>query len=122
MARELGLNPGKLGKISNRRQEPWKAPLPQFIEHLYLKRFGREQPRVVTPAEKWERSAAARKPARNAVATNARGDHLARRAVAKLARKRPSPLQAGRRATWAAGAHSQIPVLGPDETAARARS
>ena len=28
---------------------------------------------------------------------------LARRAVAKLARKRPSPLQAGRRATWAAG-------------------
>ena len=74
MARELGLNAGKLGKISNHRQEPWKAPLPQFIEHLYLKRFGREQPRVVTPAEKWERSAAARKPARNAVATNARGD------------------------------------------------
>ena len=28
---------------------------------------------------------------------------LARRAVAKLARKRPSPLQGGRRATWAAG-------------------
>lgn len=28
---------------------------------------------------------------------------LARRAVAKLARKRPSPLLAGRRATWAAG-------------------
>ena len=28
---------------------------------------------------------------------------LARRAVAKLARKRPSPLTAGRRATWAAG-------------------
>jgi hypothetical protein len=74
MARELGLNPGKLGKISNHQQEPWKAPLPQFIEHLYLKRFGREQPRVVTPAEKWERSAAARKPARNALATNVRGD------------------------------------------------
>jgi len=28
---------------------------------------------------------------------------LARRAVAKLARKRPSPLTGGRRATWAAG-------------------
>jgi Domain of unknown function (DUF6398) len=28
---------------------------------------------------------------------------LARRAVAKLARKRPSPLLSGRRATWAAG-------------------
>jgi len=74
MARELGLNPGKLGKISNHQQEPWKAPLPQFIEHLYLKRFGREQPRVVTPAENWGRSAAARKPPRNALATNARGD------------------------------------------------
>ena len=28
---------------------------------------------------------------------------LARRAVAKLARKRPSPLPGGRRATWTAG-------------------
>jgi hypothetical protein len=28
---------------------------------------------------------------------------LARRALAKLARKRPSPLSGGRRATWAAG-------------------
>jgi hypothetical protein len=53
MARELGLNPGKLGKLGSHRQEPWKAPLPQFIEHLYLTRFGREQPRVVTPAENW---------------------------------------------------------------------
>ncbi len=31
MARELGLNPRKLGKIANYRQEPWKTPLPQFI-------------------------------------------------------------------------------------------
>ena len=44
MARELGLNPGKLGKIANHRQEPWKAPLPQFVEHLYLRIFGRERP------------------------------------------------------------------------------
>ena len=44
MARELGLNPRRLGKIANHRQEPWKAPLPQFIEDLYLKRFGRERP------------------------------------------------------------------------------
>ena len=50
MARELGLNPRKLGKIANHRQEPWKAPLPQFIEHLYLRRFGRERPQTVTPA------------------------------------------------------------------------
>ena len=78
MARELGLNPGKLGKLSNHTQEPWKAPLPQFIEHLYLKRFGREQPRVVAPAENWGRSAAARNPARNALAASARSDQAGR--------------------------------------------
>jgi hypothetical protein len=41
MARELGLNPAKLGKIDNHRQEPWKLPLPQFIEQLYSERFGK---------------------------------------------------------------------------------
>ena len=39
MARELGLNPDKLGKIDNHRQETWKAPLPQFIEDIYFKHF-----------------------------------------------------------------------------------
>jgi hypothetical protein len=47
MARELGMNPKKLGKIDNHKQEPWKAPLPQFIERLYLKRFKREKPEHV---------------------------------------------------------------------------
>lgn len=47
MARELGLNPDKLGKIDNHRQEPWKVPLPQFIEDIYFKRFKREQPETV---------------------------------------------------------------------------
>jgi hypothetical protein len=51
MARELGMNPTKLGSIDNHRQQPWKAPLPQFIEHLYFKRFGREQPEVVVSIE-----------------------------------------------------------------------
>lgn len=49
MAHELGLNPDKLGKIDNHRQEPWKAPLPQFIEHIYFKRFKREEPETVKP-------------------------------------------------------------------------
>jgi len=44
MARELGMNPRKFGKIANEKQEPWKAPLPDFIERIYLKRFGRERP------------------------------------------------------------------------------
>jgi len=46
MARELGMNPTKLGKIDNHKQEPWKLPLPQFIEELYFKRFGRTAPLV----------------------------------------------------------------------------
>lgn len=49
MARELGLNPDKLGKIDNHRQESWKTPLPQFIEHVYFKRFKREEPETVKP-------------------------------------------------------------------------
>jgi hypothetical protein len=44
MARELGMNPTKLGQLDNHRQEPWKVPLPQFIEHLYLTRFGTRRP------------------------------------------------------------------------------
>jgi len=44
MARELGMNPKKFGKIANEKQEPWKAPLPVFIERIYFKRFGRERP------------------------------------------------------------------------------
>ena len=51
MARELGMNPQKLGKIDNHRQEPWKMPLPHFIEHLYEKRFGKTRPDVVVTVE-----------------------------------------------------------------------
>lgn len=51
MARELGMNPKKLGKLNNHDQEPWKAPLPQFIEHLYVKRFGKARPDVVMSVE-----------------------------------------------------------------------
>ena len=49
MARELGLNPDKLGKIDNHRQETWKTPLPQFVEEIYYKRFKREAPEMVKP-------------------------------------------------------------------------
>jgi hypothetical protein len=51
MARELGLNPRKLGKLDNHRQEPWKLPLPAFIEQLYRKRFGKDRPDVVLSLE-----------------------------------------------------------------------
>lgn len=51
MGRELGLNPAKLGKIANHRQEPWKAPLPEYIEYLYVKRFRRPRPERVLSIE-----------------------------------------------------------------------
>ena len=44
MARELGLNPDKLSKIDNHKQEPWKAPLKEFIEDIYLKQFKKPEP------------------------------------------------------------------------------
>jgi hypothetical protein len=51
MARELGMNPKMFGKIANERQEPWKAPLPAFIEDIYLKRFGKDRPDDVKSIE-----------------------------------------------------------------------
>lgn len=51
MARELGLNPRKFGKLGNYRQEPWKTPLPVFIEDLYFKRFGKRRPDEVKSIE-----------------------------------------------------------------------
>ena len=44
MARELGLNPKKLGSMVNHKQEPWKMPLPRYIEHLYRKQLGKDIP------------------------------------------------------------------------------
>jgi hypothetical protein len=61
MARELGMNPKKLGSIDNHDQEPWQEPLPQFIEHLYQKRFGRERPEIVVPIEQHARQLAQKK-------------------------------------------------------------
>ena len=51
MAKELGMNPEKFGKLDNHRQEPWKAPLPIFIEAIYFKRFGKERPDKVRTVE-----------------------------------------------------------------------
>jgi hypothetical protein len=61
MARELGLNPAKLGKIDNHKQEPWKLPLPEFIEHLYEKRFGKPRPDTVLSIEDMVRRKALKK-------------------------------------------------------------
>jgi hypothetical protein len=51
MARELGLNLHKFGKLANEKQEPWKKPLPEFIEEIYFKRFGKRRPDLVRSIE-----------------------------------------------------------------------
>ena len=51
MARELGLNPRKFGGMANRKQERWKLPLPDYIEHLYEKRFKKRLPDDIKPLE-----------------------------------------------------------------------
>jgi hypothetical protein len=78
MARELGMNPTKLGKFDNHRQAPWKVPLPQFIEHLYFKAFGKERPEIVMSIEERARA------------------KEAKRAVRKEARRRVRTQEAGR--------------------------
>ena len=47
MARELGMNPKKIGGLANNKQEKWKSPLPIFIEDLYYERFKKEKPEIV---------------------------------------------------------------------------
>jgi len=37
MARDLGMNPKKIGSLANHKQEKWKAPLSEFIEDIYFK-------------------------------------------------------------------------------------
>jgi hypothetical protein len=66
MARELGMNPAKLGKLDNHRQEQWKLPLPQFIEELYFKRFGKTAPDRVVSIEERARLEQQKKDARRA--------------------------------------------------------
>jgi len=47
MARELGLNPKKFRGYASQRQQKWKRPLGEYIEHLYFKRFGKTKPERV---------------------------------------------------------------------------
>ena len=51
MARELGMTPKKFGSLANTKQEPWKLPLPNFIEELYFKHFKKRRPDNVRSIE-----------------------------------------------------------------------
>ena len=69
MARELGMNPKKLGKLDNHKQERWKMPLKEFIAHLYFKRFGRRMPERVVSIKPKEQAKKAAAPVERAPAT-----------------------------------------------------
>jgi hypothetical protein len=51
MARELGLNPKKFDGLASTKQEPWKLPLPEYIEELYIKHFKKTRPDNVRSIE-----------------------------------------------------------------------
>ena len=55
MVRELGLNPKKFGGLGNTKQEPWKLPLPEYIEKLYIKHFKKCRPDNVRSIEQMVR-------------------------------------------------------------------
>ncbi|MFP4029806.1 MAG: hypothetical protein ACLFWL_18665 [Candidatus Brocadiia bacterium] len=65
MARELGMNPKKLGGKANYKQEPWKLPLPEFIEELYFKRFGKTRPDNVRSIEQMVQDKKRKQPSAN---------------------------------------------------------
>jgi hypothetical protein len=89
MARELGLNPTKLGKLDNHDQEPWKEPLPGFIESLYERRFGRPRPERVLSIEELAGAMAQKKRER-------REARAARRAAAaEISDERPGESSVG---------------------------
>lgn len=105
MARELGMNPKKLGSIDNHDQEPWKAPLPQFIEQLYLKRFGRERPEVVVSLEQRARQIEEKKAARKAA-----------RAARRVEAASGDPPSRSARQTRGSAAQNQSPEVGVPPT------
>jgi len=57
------MNPDKLGKLANHRQEAWKLPLPDFIAGIYVKRFGK-MPDVVRTVEEVAAAEMAKREAR----------------------------------------------------------
>ena len=87
MARELGMNPKKLGGMANHKQEPWKRPLPQYIEELYSKRFKKERPDSVRPIEQIAADKKQRQADRRELKRQPREDSLLENAV-----QPPAPL------------------------------
>ena len=74
MARELGLSPKRFSKYADRKNQPWKLPLTQFIEALYLKQFGKERPDEVKTMEEIAAAHVAKRAARKLANVNKASD------------------------------------------------
>jgi len=61
MDREIGLNSNKFGSLANYKQEPWKIPLPDYVEELYFKHFYKKTPDDVRSIEQMVKDKATRK-------------------------------------------------------------
>jgi hypothetical protein len=66
MARELGLSPKRFGSYADRKDQPWKLPLSEFIEAQYEKQFGKQRPDVVQSIEEIAAAHLAKRAARKA--------------------------------------------------------
>jgi len=66
IARELVLNPKKFGGLASTKQEPWKLPLPEYIEELYFKHFKKHRPENVRSIEQIVRDTNRKKAERKA--------------------------------------------------------
>lgn len=74
MARELGLSPKRFSVYANRKNEPWKLPLTEFIEAQYEKQFGKRCPDVVQTIEEIAAQQVAKRAARKAAKTDVSAD------------------------------------------------
>lgn len=90
MARELGMNPRKLEGLANHSQESWKAPVPQFIEDLYQKRFGRRAPENVRSIEEMARAKEAKRAAQKAAKRQRRAEQAGGLTAADPALREPA--------------------------------
>ena len=66
MARELGMNPKRFANMANTENKPWKLPLPQYIESLYMERFEKETPEAILTIEEMAAEHMAKREAKKA--------------------------------------------------------
>jgi hypothetical protein len=64
MARELGLSPKRFAVYADRKDQPWKLPLGQFIQSQYEKQFEKPGPDVVMTMEEIAAAHVAKRAAR----------------------------------------------------------